>query len=102
MPTLISINIKTYGRFTVSQYSCLILRISLIFFYISRGLFLLLINITPKGVHPLMCVLLVPVELISTLIRPISLAVRMFANLVMGHIMIAGLNFVTAYPCGGW
>jgi len=63
----------------------------------TRGLFLLLSSITPKGVHPLMCVLLVPVELISVLIRPISLAVRMFANLVMGHIMIAGLNFVTAY-----
>jgi len=68
-----------------------------VIFRMTRGLFLLLSSITPKGVHPLMCVLLVPVELISVLIRPISLAVRMFANLVMGHIMIAGLNFVTAY-----
>ena len=58
---------------------------------------MILKEVTPKGIHPLMCVLLVLVELISVIIRPISLAVRMFANLVMGHIMIAGLNFVTAY-----
>ena len=43
-----------------------------------------------------------PVELISITIRPISLAVRMFANLVMGHIMIARLNFVIVYPYSRW
>ena len=62
------------------------------------GLFSLLVNIIPKDVHPILCLLLVPVELISIIIRPISLAVRMFANSVMGHTMIAGLNFVTVYP----
>jgi len=61
----------------------------------------ILVSICPKNVHPLMTFILVPVELISILIRPISLAVRMFANLVMGHIMISGYNFATAYPCGG-
>ena len=62
----------------------------------------ILINITPKNVHPLMTLILIPVELISIIIRPISLAVRMFANLAMGHVMIAGFNFATSYPCGGW
>jgi len=62
----------------------------------------ILVSICPKNVHPLMTFILVPVELISILIRPISLAVRMFANLVMGHIMISGYNFATAYSCGGW
>ena len=61
-----------------------------------------LISITPKNVHPLMAFILIPVELISVIIRPVSLAIRMFANLAMGHVMIAGFKFATAYPCGGW
>jgi F-type H+-transporting ATPase subunit a len=60
-----------------------------------------LISITPKNVHPLMAFILIPVELISVIIRPVSLAIRMFANLAMGHVMIAGFKFATAYPCGG-
>jgi F-type H+-transporting ATPase subunit a len=48
-----------------------------------------------------MAFILIPVELISVIIRPVSLAIRMFANLAMGHVMIAGFKFATAYPCGG-
>lgn len=60
------------------------------------------INFCPKGVHPFMCQILVPVELLSILIRPISLGVRMFANLTMGHIMIFGFHFATSYLAKGW
>lgn len=97
-----SINKKNIKETLIILWSIFNYKTNFAIWHLCCGLFLLLCNITPKGVHPLMCVLLVPVELISILIRPISLAVRMFANLVMGHIMIAGLNFVTAYPCGGW
>ena len=42
----------------------------------------------PKGVHPLLLIVLVPVELLSYLSRPISLAVRLFANMMAGHTMM--------------
>lgn len=60
------------------------------------------INFCPKGVHPFMCQILVPVELLSILIRPVSLGVRMFANLTMGHIMIFGFHHATSYLAKGW
>ena len=38
---------------------------------------------------PLLLVLLVPIEVISFLTRPISLSVRLFANMLAGHTMLA-------------
>ena len=37
-----------------------------------------LISITPKGVHPLMAFILIPVELISVIIKPVNLAISFF------------------------
>jgi F-type H+-transporting ATPase subunit a len=42
----------------------------------------------PKAPWPLL-ILLVPIELISFLTRPISLSVRLFANMLAGHTMLA-------------
>jgi F-type H+-transporting ATPase subunit a len=42
----------------------------------------------PSGVHPLMLLLLVPIEVISFISRPISLSVRLFANMLAGHIAL--------------
>jgi len=42
----------------------------------------------PKGVPKLLLPLIIPIELISYLSRPISLAVRLFANMMAGHIML--------------
>lgn len=42
----------------------------------------------PRGLPVFMAPLLVPVELISYCARPVSLAVRLFANMVAGHVMI--------------
>jgi F-type H+-transporting ATPase subunit a len=42
----------------------------------------------PKGVHPLMLIILVPIEVISFVSRPISLSVRLFANMLAGHITL--------------
>jgi F-type H+-transporting ATPase subunit a len=42
----------------------------------------------PSGVHPLMLVILVPIEVISFVSRPISLSVRLFANMLAGHIAL--------------
>lgn len=58
----------------------------------------------PKGVHPLMLIILVPIEVISFVSRPISLSVRLFANLLAGHIALkifAGF-VATLIFAGGW
>ena len=42
----------------------------------------------PSGVHPIMLLILVPIEIISFISRPISLSVRLFANMLAGHIAL--------------
>jgi ATP synthase subunit 6 len=57
----------------------------------------------PEGTNLLLGLLLVPVEFISYIFRPISLAVRLFANMMAGHILmkvIAGFSY-TLIGCTG-
>lgn len=42
----------------------------------------------PEGAPILMAPLLVPIEILSYLSRPISLSIRLFANMVAGHVML--------------
>jgi F-type H+-transporting ATPase subunit a len=42
----------------------------------------------PPGVPMVMAPLLVPIEIISYLSRPISLSVRLFANMLAGHTLL--------------
>merc|ERR1712124_118471 len=42
----------------------------------------------PSGVPPLMLFLLIPIELISFSSRVLSLAIRLFANIMAGHILM--------------
>ena len=42
----------------------------------------------PKGVTPALLLVLVPIEVISFISRPISLSVRLFANILAGHITL--------------
>lgn len=49
----------------------------------------------PPGISPLLYPLIIPIEIISFLTRPITLSVRLFANMMAGHIMLkvfAGLS----------
>ncbi len=41
----------------------------------------------PKGTPKLLAPLIIPIEVISYLSRPVSLSVRLFANMVAGHVM---------------
>lgn len=43
----------------------------------------------PQGVPVLLLLLLVPIELLSYLIRPFTLSIRLFANMLAGHTMLA-------------
>jgi F-type H+-transporting ATPase subunit a len=51
----------------------------------------------PPGVPKPIYILLTPIEVISTIIvRPLTLAVRLFANMVAGHMLLAVLFIGTA------
>lgn len=57
--------------------------------YIPHGL--------PKWMVPLMAVIMTPVELLGKLTKPFALAIRLFANMTAGHVLllaIIGLIFV--------
>jgi F-type H+-transporting ATPase subunit a len=43
----------------------------------------------PHGVPKVLLLLLVPIEILSYLTRPVSLSVRLFANMMAGHTMMA-------------
>ncbi len=43
----------------------------------------------PEGVPVVLLVLLVPIELLSYCIRPFTLSIRLFANMLAGHTMLA-------------
>lgn len=42
----------------------------------------------PTGLPPVMYILIVPIEVISFLSRPFSLAIRLFANMMAGHTLL--------------
>ncbi len=42
----------------------------------------------PSGVPPLLYILLVPIEILSFLIRPVTLALRLFGNMLGGHVVL--------------
>jgi F-type H+-transporting ATPase subunit a len=43
----------------------------------------------PSGVSPVLLVVLVPIEILSYFIRPFTLSIRLFANMLAGHTMLA-------------
>ena len=48
-----------------------------------------------------MYLLIVPIEVISFLSRPVTLAVRLFANMTAGHVMLKIFAIFIAYLMGG-
>jgi F-type H+-transporting ATPase subunit a len=61
----------------------------------------------PAGVPAVLLVLLVPIELLSYFIRPFTLAIRLFANMLAGHTMLAifggfaaSVGFLAVIPLG--
>ena len=51
----------------------------------------------PSGLPFIMYFIIIPIEIISFLSRPITLAVRLFANMVAGHIMLKLFAIFAAY-----
>ena len=51
----------------------------------------------PPGVPKALYILVTPIELVSTLIvRPLSLSVRLFANMLAGHLLLVSFAVITA------
>ncbi len=54
-------------------------------------------NLFPPGVPPALYILVTPIEFVSNfLVRPFSLAVRLFANLLAGHILLVTFAVLTS------
>jgi len=89
------------GTYTVTSqiivtavFSFLVYGISLIIGFWLHGIKFLGILI-PPGTPGWLVPLMIPIEIISQLARPISLAVRLFANMTAGHVMLAVLFSLT-------
>lgn len=89
------------GAYTVTSqiivtaaFSFLVYGISLIVGFSLHGVKFLGILI-PPGTPGWLVPLMVPIEIISQIARPISLAVRLFANMTAGHVMLAVLFGLT-------
>ena len=59
----------------------------------------------PSGVPAVLLLLLVPIELLSYFIRPFTLSIRLFANMLAGHTMLAifggfaaSIGFLAIFP----
>ncbi len=89
------------GAYTVTSqiivtaaFSFLVYGISLIVGFSLHGVKFLGILI-PPGTPGWLVPLMIPIEIISQIARPISLAVRLFANMTAGHVMLAVLFGLT-------
>jgi F-type H+-transporting ATPase subunit a len=63
-------------------------------------------SLIPAGVHGPMLILIAPLEIISTFMRLISLTIRLFANILAGHMIIlfmsGGLAVILGLSFLGW
>jgi len=82
------------GSFTVTSQiavtlslSCLVVGLVIVVGFMKHGIGFLKLFV-PHAPAPLL-LLLVPIEVISFLTRPISLSVRLFANMLAGHTLLA-------------
>lgn len=89
------------GTYTVTSqiivtavFSCLVYGLSLVVGFTLHGAKFLGI-LVPPGTPGWLLPLMIPIEIISQLARPISLAVRLFANMTAGHVMLAVLFSLT-------
>jgi F-type H+-transporting ATPase subunit a len=63
-------------------------------------------SLIPAGVHGPMLILIAPLEIVSTFMRLVSLTIRLFANILAGHMIIlfmaGGLAVILGLSVLGW
>lgn len=87
------------ARFAIPLY--LAIQTYLIYWYLGfrhNGIKYLTGHLFPPGVPWPLYILVTPIELVQiVLVRPFSLAVRLLANMMAGHILLTALALLTAY-----
>nr|YP_010133503.1 ATP synthase F0 subunit 6 [Campanulotes compar]AYD72936.1 ATP synthase F0 subunit 6 [Campanulotes compar] len=97
--------------FTLSSHLCVNLSVSLVLwlggvvYSMKKSMDLFLSHMVPLGSPVFLLPLLVLIETISTLIRPLTLAVRLMANVMAGHLIMSlvggfssSLGLVSIFP----
>ena len=91
----------TPWSFTITAHIGLTILLSLSFFigWIIQGLINLKLSFfrifLPRGIPSWLAPLLIVIEILSFLIRPLSLSIRLFANMLAGHILLYILGSAT-------
>jgi F-type H+-transporting ATPase subunit a len=91
------------GQFTVTSQLSVTITLAVVTFlmvivvgFIRNGLGFFKLFV-PGGVHWGMLIILVPIELISFMVRPVTLSMRLFGNMIGGHVvMYMFASFVVA------
>ncbi|MEO5365968.1 MAG: F0F1 ATP synthase subunit A [Magnetococcus sp. WYHC-3] len=88
--------------FTPTSQLVVTATLSLSVFFVATGLGVMKHGVgylrvfVPTGAPKFLWPLMIPIEIISFLARPVSLAVRLFANMTAGHTVLAVMFFFTA------
>ncbi len=92
------INFPVTSRMAIPAFLAMFVWVVFIFVGIKKqGLKYFINTLVPPGVPAPLLILIIPIEFISVfLIRPISLAVRLFANMIAGHMMLTVFFLTTS------
>ena len=92
------INFPPTSRMAIPLFLAVLVWVVFVFVGIKKhGFGYIYHTIVPPGVPKALLILVVPIEIVSTfIVRPISLAVRLFANMVAGHILLSVFFLTTA------
>ena len=82
------------GQFTVTSQLSITITLAIMTFvmvvtvgFIRNGLGFFKLFV-PGGVHWVMLIILVPIEFISFMVRPVTLSMRLFGNMIGGHVVM--------------
>jgi F-type H+-transporting ATPase subunit a len=82
------------GSFTVTSQLAITITLAIVTFvmvvvvgFVRNGLGFFKLFV-PSGVHWVMLLLVVPIEIVSFLVRPVTLSMRLFGNMIGGHVVL--------------
>ena len=110
---LFGVHIPDFALYAATANISVPLALALVVFIIfnwtgirAQGLIGYVKSLIPSGVHGPMLLLIAPLEIISTFMRLISLTIRLFANILAGHLIIlfmsGGLAVILGLSFLGW
>ncbi len=111
--TLFGAHIPTFALYAATANISVPLVLALIVFVVfnavgirTQGLIGYIKSLIPSGVHGPMLILIAPLEIISNFMRLVSLTIRLFANILAGHMIIlfmaGGLAVILGLSALGW